>query len=214
MEKSKIEIIRKEYLNGSLDIDSVHPNPVEQFKIWLQDAINAGIEEPTAMLLATTGNNMQPAARMVLLKDIDENGFDFYTSYLSHKGLQMAENPKVAATFFWKELERQVRIEGIVEKLGAKKSDEYFNSRPSESRLSASVSPQSNVISSRIYLENLISKLREKYPGNEIPRPAHWGGYKIRPQLIEFWQGRENRLHDRLQYTFISGKWLIDRLAP
>jgi pyridoxamine 5'-phosphate oxidase len=214
MEKSIIEIIRKEYLNSSLDIESVHPNPVEQFRIWLQDAIGAGIEEPTAMLLATTGNNLQPSARMVLLKGVDENGFDFYTNYESHKGRQIAENPKVAAAFFWKELERQVRIEGEVEKLSAENSDEYFRSRPFESRLSSVVSPQSNVISSRVYLENLKDKLKEKYRGNEVPRPTHWGGYKIRPQLIEFWQGRENRLHDRLQYNFMSGKWLIERLAP
>jgi pyridoxamine 5'-phosphate oxidase len=214
MEKSKIAAIRKDYLNGRLEIESVLLNPVEQFKVWFQEAITAGIDEPTAMFLATTGNDLQPSARIVLLKGVDENGFDFFTNYLSHKGIQIAENPKVAATFFWIELERQVRIEGMAEKLTDAESDEYFNARPAESRFSAAASPQSQVIPDRDFLEKKIAGLKERFSSEELKRPEHWGGYKIKPNRIEFWQGRENRLHDRLVYTILDGKWLIERLSP
>ncbi len=214
MEKSKIQAIRKDYLNGKLEVESVHSNPVEQFKIWLQDAVSAAIDEPTAMFLATTGVDLQPSARIVLLKGVDEKGFDFYTGYQSRKGRQIGENPQVAATFFWKELERQVRIEGTVEKLPDTESDEYFKSRPAESRFSAAASPQSQVIPDRNYLEEKINMLKSKYTADELQRPDSWGGYKLKPLRIEFWQGRENRLHDRLVYSFLSGEWIIERLAP
>jgi pyridoxamine 5'-phosphate oxidase len=214
MEKSKIAAIRKDYLNGVLEIEAVHPDPIEQFKIWLHDAVSAGIDEPTAMFLATTGADLQPSARIVLLKGVDEKGFDFYTSYQSRKGRQIGENPLVAATFFWKELERQVRIEGIVEKLTDAESDEYFRSRPAESRFSAAVSPQSQVIPGRNYLEEKINILKTKYAADELKRPDSWGGYKLKPSRIEFWHGRENRLHDRLVYSFLAGEWNIARLAP
>lgn len=206
--------IRKEYQNGKLDIESVQADPIDQFKQWLHEAINSGIEEPTAMLLATAGADLQPSARIVLLKSVDEKGFDFFTNYHSRKGLQINENPKVAATFFWKELERQVRIEGIVEKLSAKESDQYFASRPSESRFSAAASPQSQVISERAYLENKISELKNLHENKDLPRPEHWGGYKIKPSAIEFWQGRQNRLHDRIVYIRKTDTWIIQRLAP
>ncbi len=214
MEKSKIAAIRKDYLNGKLEVESILSNPVEQFKLWFQEAINAGVDEPTAMFLATTGKDSQPAARIVLLKGVDEKGFDFFTNYQSRKGLQIAENPKVAATFFWKELERQVRIEGVVEKLDGAESDEYFNSRPAESRFSAAASPQSQVIPDRNFLEKKITGLKEMFSVEELKRPEHWGGYKLKPHRIEFWQGRENRLHDRLVYAISDGKWFIERLAP
>lgn len=214
MEKSKIAAIRKDYLNGKLEVESILSNPVEQFKLWFQEAINAGVDEPTAMFLATTGKDSQPAARIVLLKGVDEKGFDFFTNYQSRKGLQIAENPKVAATFFWKELERQVRIEGVVEKLDGAESDEYFNSRPAESRFSAAASPQSQVIPDRNFLEKKITGLKEMFSAEELKRPEHWGGYKLKPHRIEFWQGRENRLHDRLVYAISDGNWFIERLAP
>jgi len=214
MEKSKIQAIRKDYLNGKLEVESVLSNPVEQFRIWFKDAVNAGIDEPTAMFLATTGVDLQPSARIVLLKGFDEEGFDFYSNYQSRKGLQMEENPKVAATFFWKELERQVRIEGLVEKLPDAESDEYFKSRPAESRYSAAASPQSQVIPDRRFLENKIAGLKAEFNENELERPAIWGGYKLKPHRIEFWQGRQSRLHDRLMYTISDGKWIIERLAP
>jgi len=206
--------LRKDYRNGKLDFESVHADPIEQFKQWLDEAINCGAEEPTAMLLATSGADWQPSARVVLLKGVDENGFDFFTNYHSHKGSQIDENPQVAATFFWKELERQVRIEGIAEKLPAAESDRYFASRPAESRFGAAASPQSQVIPGREFLEIKISELKNLYKNDDLPRPVHWGGYKIKPVRIEFWQGRENRLHDRLVYTCESGKWIIERLAP
>ncbi len=214
MEKSKIAAIRKDYLNGVLEIEAVHPDPIEQFRIWLHEAVSAGIDEPTAMFLATVGVDLQPSARIVLLKGVDEKGFDFYTSYQSRKGLQIGENPQVAATFFWKELERQVRIEGTVEKLPDAESDEYFRSRPAESRFSAAASPQSQVIPNRDYLMAKITGLKTKFTVDEMQRPDSWGGYKIIPLRIEFWQGRESRLHDRLVYSFLSGEWIIERLAP
>lgn len=206
--------IRKDYQDGKLDIESVHADPFEQFKKWLQEAFNSGIEEPTAMLLATAGSDLQPSVRVVLLKGVDENGFDFYTNYLGRKGRQMEENPRVAATFFWKELERQVRIEGFAEKLPTSESDQYFASRPAESRFSAAASPQSQVIPGREFLENKISELKNLYKNDDLPRPEHWGGYKIKPSLMEFWQGRENRLHDRILYTQQADAWIIQRLAP
>lgn len=214
MEKSKIASLRSDYLSGSLEMESLHHNPLEQFHVWLKEAINAGIDEPTAMLLATTGHDFQPSARIVLLKGVDENGFDFFSNYQSHKGIQIAENPKAAATFFWKELERQVRIEGLVEKLTDSESDGYFNARPPESRFSAAASPQSQVIPDRNFLEKKIAGLKERFSSEELKRPEHWGGYKIKPNKIEFWQGRQSRLHDRLVYTILDGKWLIERLAP
>jgi pyridoxamine 5'-phosphate oxidase len=206
--------IRKDYRNGKLDFESVHADPIEQFKLWLDEAIQGNIEEPTAMLLATCGKDLQPSVRVVLLKGVDQSGFEFYTNYHSRKGKQIQENPQVAATFFWKELERQVRIEGIAEKLPAAESDRYFASRPDESRFGAAASPQSQVIPGREFLEIKISELKNLYKNDNLPRPEHWGGYKIKPARIEFWQGRENRLHDRIVFTKKANVWIIERLAP
>lgn len=206
--------IRKDYQNGKLEIESVHDDPIEQFKQWLDEAITSNIEEPTAMILATCGSDLQPSVRVVLLKAVDHSGFEFFTNYLSRKGRQIHENQQVAATFFWKELERQVRIEGTAEKLPPDESDRYFASRPVESRFGAAASPQSQVIPGREFLENKISELKAKYPGDDVPRPENWGGYKIKPVRIEFWQGRENRLHDRIVFQKQNETWILERLAP
>jgi pyridoxamine 5'-phosphate oxidase len=157
---------------------------------------------------------MQPSARIVLLRDFSEDGFVFYTNYSSLKGSQIAENPRVALSFFWKELERQVRVEGSIERLSEKLSNKYFLARPFESRLSAAISPQSEVIPDREYLENLREKLREQYPNQDLPKPKDWGGYLVKPKSIEFWQGRAGRLHDRILYRAKNNDWIIERLAP
>ncbi len=214
-QKIDLSVIRTDYLQKTLNEDSVSQNPIIQFHLWLSEAINADINEPTAMILSTAGNNNRPSARVVLLKEVDESGFTFFTNYLSRKGRQIAENHYVALTFFWKELERQVRIEGEAERIDPKESDDYFHSRPYESRLSAAASPQSEKISGRDYLEKLIENLREKFSEAHLPRPENWGGYRVKPCLIEFWQGRNNRLHDRVVYELQSeGGWQINRLAP
>jgi pyridoxamine 5'-phosphate oxidase len=206
--------IREEYLRDKLDESSVHPNPILQFDKWIREAIEAGVPHPTSMILATCGNNAQPSARVVLLKHADENGFQFFSNFDSKKGKQLLQNPKAALTFFWMQLERQVRIEGTAEKVPEEISDRYFNSRPLESRLSAVVSPQSQIIESREDLELQKEQLRQKYPDGAISRPENWGGYLLRPGYFEFWQGRESRLHDRIVYQSAKNKWEMKRLAP
>ncbi|HZK08663.1 MAG TPA: pyridoxamine 5'-phosphate oxidase [Bacteroidales bacterium] len=210
----KYHDLRSEYLHQQLDEQSVMGNPFDQFAVWMDQAVQAEILHPTAMLLATVGRDGQPSCRVVLLKEVNEKGFVFFTHYDSHKGRQLGGNSKVALTFFWKETERQIRIEGSAEKVDEKVSDEYFVSRPYESRLSAAASPQSSVISSRQELEQQREAIRAKYPDGNIPRPKNWGGYLIIPDNIEFWQGRENRLHDRIVYQRTDGGWKIHRLAP
>lgn len=215
MENLKLAEIRKDYLKGELDEKSVDKNPLIQFSLWMNDALKAEVMEPTAMVLATVGKNFKPSARIVLLKGVDDGDFVFFSNYESKKGLQIDENPHVALTFFWKELERQVRIEGEVEKTSQAISENYFHSRPYESRLSAAASPQSNAVRDRQELERLKAELREQFPDNNFPRPANWGGFRVKPRLIEFWQGRRSRLHDRVVYELNSqGVWLISRLAP
>lgn len=207
--------IRLDYQKGVLDERSVDGDPVVQFKKWLREALDAQLPEPTAMVLATAGKDGRPSARMVLLKDLDDGGFTFYTHYESRKGRQVSENPRVALTFFWKELERQVRIEGVATKVSPEESDAYFHSRPYESRLSAAASPQSRPLSDRHYLENLKKQLREQHSEERLPRPDNWGGYRVKPVMIEFWQGRQSRLHDRIVYQLQeNGEWKIERLAP
>jgi pyridoxamine 5'-phosphate oxidase len=205
--------IRADYRLKILNENEVEPNPISQFEKWFQEAIDCEIDEVNAMTLATASSDGKPHARIVLLKDIKENKFQFYTNYLSHKGAQIQENPHVALVFFWKELQRQVRIEGIIEKTSEAESDTYFHSRPAGSRIGAWASPQSSVIESRTVLEENADKYLKAF-SNDIPRPPHWGGYNVVPLNIEFWQGRSNRLHDRILYSFIAGTWKIERLAP
>lgn len=207
--------IRKEYKLQTLSEKDILQDPFEQFNKWWQEAINAGIDEPNAMTLATASADGMPDARIVLLKDLSEKGFAFYTNYNSAKGRQLEENPRAALVFFWKELERQVRISGLVSLAPEKMSDDYFNSRPEDSRIGALASPQSEPIESREWLEEKERKIRSEWAGKTITRPTHWGGYWVKPVRMEFWQGRPSRLHDRLQYSLQStGTWKIERLAP
>jgi pyridoxamine 5'-phosphate oxidase len=207
--------IRKEYKMQTLDEADVQPDAIKQFHRWWNEALMSEIEEVNAMTLATATAAGKPSARIVLLKGYDDSGFVFFTNYLSNKGMELAENPFASLVFFWKELERQVRIEGPVEKTTPNESDLYFHSRPAESRIGAWASPQSKVISSRGVIEENVTELQKSFAGKEIDRPPHWGGYIVKPMLIEFWQGRPGRLHDRLQYTMqADGSWKIERLAP
>ena len=206
--------IRRDYSLHSLNESDVAANPIEQFTKWWSDAIKSEILEVNAMTLATSDKNGKPSARIVLLKGFDERGFVFFTNYESNKAKALAENPKAALIFFWKEIERQIKIEGTVEKVSVQESDTYFFSRPEGSRIGAWASPQSKIITGRNILEENVQKYKEEFK-NSIPRPPHWGGYRVMPELIEFWQGRSNRLHDRIQYTKIhNGSWKVDRLAP
>ena len=207
--------LRKDYtLQGLRETDAL-PNPFQQFQKWFDQALAAQLTEPNAMTLATATQSGKPSARMVLLKDFDERGFVFYTNYKSHKGQELAENPQAALVFWWAELERQVRISGQVEKLSNQESDEYFHSRPFSSRLGAWASAQSQVISDRVVLELRLQELKTEYENKDVPRPPHWGGFRVIPTVIEFWQGRPNRLHDRLDYRRLNdGSWLIERLSP
>lgn len=205
--------IRKQYLFSTLDENNVLPNPIEQFEVWLQNAIESDHLEPTAMILSTVDENFQPHSRVVLLKELTNESFVFYTNYEGHKAKQMALNNRVSLVFFWSTLERQVRVEGLVEKISEVLSTSYFKSRPIDSQLGAWASPQSQLIHSKDFLEKQFQYYKQKF-GNDIPKPPHWGGYAVKPTSIEFWQGRANRLHDRLLYSKESNEWKISRLAP
>ena len=212
--RKEIADIRYDYQLQSLNREDVAANPFDQFDKWWNDAVNSEIYEVNAMTLATATKDGKPSARIVLLKDYDEKGFVFFTNYNSHKGSELAENPFAALVFFWKELERQVRIEGSIEKVSSQESDDYFYSRPAGSRIGAWASPQSTVIENRNLLEENVKIFSEKF-GEEIPRPTHWGGYRVIPNVIEFWQGRSSRMHDRICYRKeLDGNWVIERLAP
>ena len=206
--------IRKEYALSVLDESSILPNPTRQFEVWLDEAIRSKVDEPTAMALATSTFDGKPSVRMLLLKSVSDSGFSFFTNYESKKGKQLLQNPYGAMVFYWSMLERQVRIEGKIAKVTSRESDLYFKARPEGSKIGAWASPQSKVIPSRHYLEELNNDFREEFSGKEIRRPENWGGYILVPSLVEFWQGRRNRLHDRVQYRFENGQWLIERLAP
>jgi len=210
---TSIADIRKDYTLKSLSEKDVNASPFHQFSIWWNEAIASNIDEVNAMTLSTVKANLTAAARIVLLKDFSEKGFTFFTNYQSAKGEQLFQNPNAALCFFWKELQRQVRVEGIVEKVSAEVSNEYFNSRPIGSKLGAWASPQSKVIESRDVLVKNEETFHEQF-GDNITRPCHWGGYILKPSYIEFWQGRSNRLHDRICYTIENENWKIERLAP
>lgn len=210
---------RNEYLKGGLEKQQLNANPYEQFKLWFDNACQCKVAEPNAMVVSTVDTTGMPNARVVLLKSWDERGFVFYTNYTSAKSRELDANPKAALTFCWFDLERQIRIRGEVEKVSTSESLRYFLSRPFGSRLGAWVSHQSSVISSRSLLEMQFDKMKRKFADGKIPLPDFWGGYRIKPSSFEFWQGRENRLHDRFEYTPIVGEtgaqtWKIERLAP
>lgn len=206
--------IRREYALEHLDEGDVSKNPFVQFNAWFNDAINAEVTEPNAMVLATATAFGRPSARMVLLKGFDENGFTFFTNYQSKKATQLEQNPFAALVLFWPELERQIRIEGKVAKVSEQESDDYFNSRPEGSKISAWVSPQSRAVHGRNFLESIKVIIESQFTDKTISRPPNWGGYRLTPDIIEFWQGRPNRLHDRIQYTLTKERWVIERLAP
>lgn len=207
--------LRKEYAQGALDPESVSKDPIDQFKEWFQEAFDAELPEPNAMTLSTSDIQGKPSGRIVLLKGVDDKGFVFYTNYQSRKGEDLANNPYASLTFLWLELERQVRVEGAVEKVDGKEADDYFRSRPFGSRISAIVSPQSQPIDSKESLLKEIQKLEATYRDQEVPRPSFWGGYRVKPDMVEFWQGRPNRFHDRIAYYKIEDwEWEIKRLAP
>jgi pyridoxamine 5'-phosphate oxidase len=212
---SSIADIRKDYKLRSLNETDVAADPFSQFTVWWDEAVRSDIAEVNAMTLATSTVNGVPSARIVLLKGFDEKGFIFFTNYQSQKGKQMDDNPHVALVFFWKELERQVRIEGLIEKVSEEESDAYYHSRPVGSRIGAWASPQSEVIGNRNVIENNFAALEKKFGNENIPRPGYWGGYIVRPTMLEFWQGRSSRLHDRIQYTLhADSSWTIQRLEP
>jgi pyridoxamine 5'-phosphate oxidase len=206
--------LRSDYKRASLDIADVDADPLRQFATWLDEAIRSVALEPTAMTLATASADGRPSARIVLLKAADAHGFVFYTGFDSAKGRDLAANARAALVFFWSELERQVRVEGDVGKVSAADADAYFARRPRLSRLSALASPQSETIPDRAWLEMRFDALARQHPGDDVPRPPHWGGFRVVPHAIEFWQGRPSRLHDRLRYTRHASGWTIARLAP
>jgi pyridoxamine 5'-phosphate oxidase len=206
--------LRIQYTRGTLDERDADANPFMMFQHWLELAVAENLPEPNAMVVATAALDAKPSARMVLLRGVDERGFVFFTNYASRKGKELKDNPFAALVFFWQPLHRQIRIEGRVERVTAQESDAYFNSRPRGAQLSAAASPQSQVIASREFLETRAAELDAKFP-NHVLRPAQWGGYRVVPDVFEFWQGRENRMHDRLRYTRgVNNVWKIERLAP
>lgn len=212
---SSIAEIRKEYKLNTLSEKNVFTDPFLQFDQWWKEARASDIDEVNAMTLATASNDGVPSARIVLLKGFDKNGFVFFSNYNSYKGKQLLENPRACLVFFWKELERQIRITGLVERVSLRESDEYFVKRPHGSQIGAWASPQSEVIRDRDWLIENEKRFRDRFEGSEIIRPAHWGGYRVKPITLEFWQGRHNRMHDRIQFSLEEGGgWKIERLAP
>ena len=214
MDNLTLQQLRRNYASQSLDERNVLPDPLQQFNRWFDEAMAAGVPEPNAMTLATAMVDYKPSARVVLLKGISNGGFVFFTNYMSRKGKELTWNPYASLLFFWPELERQVRVEGRVEKISREESAAYFKTRPRGSQLGAWVSRQSNVIENRAALENALVDVTQRFENRDVDLPDYWGGYVVLPQRIEFWQGRPDRLHDRVQYTFEDKQWLIERLAP
>lgn len=211
-----LENLREDYRKAKLDLQSCETNPIVQFERWVRDAQAAHLKEPNAMTVSTATSDGKPSARVLLLKEVSDLGFVFYTNYRSRKAQECETNPFAALTFYWAELERQVRVEGRIHRISREQSVAYFNSRPRGSRLGALASPQSQPVPGRGFLEQRLSELNYRYSGiDEIPTPEWWGGYCVEPQQVEFWQGRSNRLHDRIQYRVLpDGSWARERLAP
>lgn len=205
---------REDYQKGSLSENHLPQRPLDLFESWLKEYKDTGNKDHNAMLLTTVKEDNSPSSRIVLLKGIAKEGLEFYTNYQSNKAKEMSKNPNIGLTFFWPDLERQIRIEGQVEKMSPEESDAYFNIRPRASQIGAWVSPQSEAIKNRDYLEERILFFEEKFKGMEVPRPEHWGGYRLMPSFYEFWQGRSSRLHDRICYKKQDSNWLIERRAP
>ena len=209
------EDLRSEYSKATLEIKTVAASPIAQFEKWFSQAVEAKIPEPNAMNLATVSKGGQPSSRIVLLKGIEKHGFVFYSNYQSHKGKELGENPACALNFFWPELERQVRIEGIAERVSEEQSITYFQSRPRESQVGAWASPQSVVIADRSLLEQRAKEIEKRFAGQTVlPKPKQWGGFRVEPFIVEFWQGRRSRMHDRIVYTKAENTWKVSRLAP
>lgn len=215
MAKINLADIRQEYTKGGLREGDLPNDPLSLFSRWLQEAIEAGVNEPTAVIVGTVSSEGKPSTRTVLLKGLHDGKFVFYTNYESRKGRQLAQNPHISLSFVWHELERQVHVEGTATKVSSEESDEYFRKRPYKSRIGGRISPQSQPIKSRIQLMHAFVKEAARWIGKEVERPDNWGGYAVSPTRIEFWQGRPNRLHDRFLYTLqANGEWKINRLAP
>lgn len=212
--KHDLSTIRREYAKKSLSKKEVYDDPFKQLDLWLSEAVKARVMESTAMVLSTAGKSRKVTSRIVLLKDYKPEGLVFYTNYNSQKGIQLRENPNAAALFYWAELERQVRVEGVVEKISPKDSDHYFDTRPVPSNIGTLASDQSTDIPDRAYLEQRFTKLTQQFQNKKIKRPPHWGGNILKPNRYEFWQGRKNRLHDRIEYVMDQEGWKIRRLAP
>jgi len=214
IDKKFLQDLRRNYKYKSLDQKDVELNPFGQFSIWFEEAINSQLYEPNAMILATASKEGKPSVRALLLKGFDENGFVFYTNYEGRKGKELAENNDASILFYWAELERQVRLEGKVEKISKEESEKYFKTRPFKSRVGAWASAQSTVIESRFVIVKKFLKYLFKFHSNNVPLPPYWGGYILKPDVFEFWQGRANRLHDRVRYRKGDPEWIIERLSP
>ncbi len=214
MKNEKLQKLREDYSKHSLDESDVNINPFKQFERWMEEAVQAEVPEPNAMTLATVDANQKPHTRIVLLKGLEDDSFVFYTNYASDKGKELEQNPNASLCFLWLQLERQVRIDGIVEKISKEESEAYFRQRPYKSQLGALASNQSAEVPNRDFLEKKFSELEAKYPEGKVPMPETWGGYRLKPEAIEFWQGRRSRLHDRIKYEQVGNKWEIKRLSP